>query len=46
VQAHRQILDCIRNGDSSGAQRAMRNHLRNTARDLRAAANLVTGVPE
>ena len=46
VQAHQLILDRIRNGDSSGAQRAMRNHLRNTARDLNAAANLLSGVSD
>lgn len=46
VLAHQRILDCIRAGDSAGAQRAMREHLRDTARDLHTAVNLLSRAAE
>lgn len=37
LEAHQEILDRIRNGDSRGAAQAMRTHLKDAERDLRAA---------
>lgn len=37
VAAHQKILDCIKNKDSTGAISAMRAHLEESARDMRAA---------
>ena len=37
VEAHQRILDCIRQGNSRSAAEAMRSHLKDTERDIRAA---------
>ena len=39
VDAHARILDCIREGNSRAAGEAMRLHLKDTERDMRAALN-------
>jgi len=38
LHAHQRILDCIAAGDAAGAEAAMRVHLTDAARDMRAAA--------
>lgn len=40
VAAHQKILDCIKKKDSAGAISAMRAHLEESARDMRAALTL------
>ncbi|PZF85876.1 FadR/GntR family transcriptional regulator [Jiangella anatolica] len=42
VAAHRAILDAVRDRDVAGAERAMRAHLRQVERDLRAAIEAAT----
>jgi len=37
VLAHQQVLDCIVAGDAAAAEAAMRAHLNDAARDMRAA---------
>jgi len=37
IAAHERILDCIRNGDATAAETAMRDHLSDAIRDLRSA---------
>ncbi len=37
VEAHQRVLDCIVAGDAAGAEAAMRVHLTDAARDMRAA---------
>lgn len=37
IAAHQRILDCIRNGNGRAAAEAMRNHLKDTERDIRSA---------
>ncbi len=37
IDAHQKILDCIKTRDSTGAANAMRQHLEESARDMRAA---------
>lgn len=39
IDAHQQIFDRIRHGDSRGAAQAMRSHLRDAEHDIRAALN-------
>lgn len=39
VAAHQRILDCIRQGNSRAAAEAMRLHLKDTERDIRAAVS-------
>lgn len=43
VAAHQRILDCISRGDERGAGDAMRAHLRDTERDIRAAVSTLAG---
>lgn len=43
IEAHQRILDCIREGNSRAAAEAMRAHLRDTERDIRAALGRVSG---
>lgn len=37
IQAHERILTCVRNGDAAAAEAAMRDHLADAIKDLRAA---------
>jgi len=37
IEAHQRILDCIKAGNSRSAAEAMRSHLKDTERDIRAA---------
>lgn len=37
IAAHQRILDCIRDGNGRAAAEAMRNHLKDTERDIRSA---------
>lgn len=45
IAAHQRILDCIREGNGKGAAEAMRVHLRDTERDIRAAVTKMSQSP-
>lgn len=45
IDAHQRILDCIREGNGKGAAEAMRLHLRDTERDIRAAVTKMAQSP-
>lgn len=45
IAAHQRILDCIREGNGKGAAEAMRMHLRDTERDIRAALTKMAQSP-
>lgn len=43
IDAHQRILDCIKNGNGRAAGEAMRFHLKDTERDIRAALTTLSG---
>jgi DNA-binding FadR family transcriptional regulator len=43
INAHERIFECVKTGDGRGAAQAMRQHLRESERDLRAAQNANLG---
>jgi GntR family transcriptional repressor for pyruvate dehydrogenase complex len=46
IEAHQRVLDCIKDGNGRAAGEAMRIHLKDTERDIRAALSQLAGRPD